>query len=506
MTEKPVRKLDVLQQLSFGNQIAEEEKDTLKDYFVQTSSWQKILRGEIDVIYGPKGSGKSAIYVLIQDYADALFDKNVLLVSAENIRGDPAFKNLILDPPTSEREFTNLWKLYFVTLIAQALLEYEIKGPGVDRLKAVLEDNSLLPSKTTTLGSILKAVQNYIRKYSNPVAVESSVEVNPNTGAHKFGGKLVFEDPTLEGEKNGYVSISQMFALADQALGGAKQKVWVLLDRLDVAFDESSDLEKNALRALFRAYRDLRRFDSIIIKVFLRTDIWVRIADTGFREATHISRDITLRWDKNSLQNLVVRRLLNNRGIVGLYNVEKTEVLEDYGAQDRFFYRVFPDQIEPGERQSSTMDWLLKRIADSRNEPAPRELIFFLNRILEKQTARLERGEDEPEGETLLSRAAFKEALPELSEYRTTKMLYAEYPEYKGRIESLRGEKAEQTIASLSAIWRTGDEETRKIAQRLTEIGFFEQRGPRDNPTFWVPFIYRPYLDLVQGKADNILL
>lgn len=443
---------------------------------------------------------------MIQDYADALFDKNVLLVSAENIRGDPAFKNLVLDPPTSEREFTNLWKLYFVTLIAQALIEYEIKGTGVDRLKTVLEDNSLLPSKTTTLGSLLRAVRTYVRKYSNPVSVEGGLEVNPHTGTPKFSGKLVFEEPTVEGEKRGFVSIAQLFALADQALESARHKVWVLLDRLDVAFDELSELEKNALRALFRAYRDLRQFDSIVVKVFLRTDIWERIADSGFREATHISRDITLRWDKNSLQNLVVRRLLNNKGVVELYDVEKEKVLEDYGAQDQFFYRVFPAQIELGERQSSTIDWLLKRIANSRNEPAPRELIFFLNKVLEKQTARLERGEDEPEGETLFDRAAFKEALPELSEYRTTKMLYAEYPEYKERIESLRGEKSEQTFASLSAIWRVGDEETRKVAQRLTEIGFFEQRGPRDNPTFWVPFIYRPYLDLVQGKAESTLV
>jgi hypothetical protein len=85
-------------------------------------------------------------------------------------------------------------------------------------------------------------------------------------------------------------------------------------------------------------------------------------------------------------------------------------------------------------------------------------------------------------------------------------MLYAEYSEYKERIERLRGEKSEQTLASLSAIWRTGDEETRKIAQRLTEIGFFEQRGLRDNPRFWVPFIYRHYLDLVQGRAESTLV
>jgi hypothetical protein len=357
-----MRKLEVLQHLNFGNQIAEEEKDTLKDYFVQTSSWQKILRGEIDIVYGPKGSGKSAIYVLIQDYADTLFDKNVLLVSAENIRGDPAFKSLVTDPPTSEREFTNLWKLYFITLIAQALAEYGIKGSGVERLRAVLEDNSLLPAKSTPLGSILRAVQTYVRKYTNPVSIEGEMEVNPHTGAPKFSGKLVFEEPTLENEKKNFISISHLFSLADQALDGAKHKVWVLLDRLDVAFDESSELEKNALRALFRAYRDLRQFDNIIIKVFLRTDIWQRIADSGFREATHISRDITLKWDKNSLENLVVKRLLNNPGIVKLYNVDKDSVLEDYGAQDLFFNRVVPDQIERGERQSSTMDWLIKRM------------------------------------------------------------------------------------------------------------------------------------------------
>jgi hypothetical protein len=92
---------------------------------------------------------------------------------------------------------------------------------------------------------------------------------------------------------------------------------------LDVAFDESSDLERNALRALFRAYRDIRKYDNIVVKVFLRTDIWERIADSGFREATHISRDITLKWDKNSLQNLIIRRLLSNRKVLDFYGVKR---------------------------------------------------------------------------------------------------------------------------------------------------------------------------------------
>jgi hypothetical protein len=408
---------------------------------------------------------------------------------------------LNLDPPTTEREFTNLWKLYFITLIARALDEYGMKGAGIERLRAVLEENGLRASKTTTLGAILKAVQTYVRKYSNPSGVEGGLEVS-ESGMPKFSGKLTFDDPTPESEKKGFVSIDQLFDLANQALDGARHKVWVLLDRLDVAFDESSDLERNALRALFRAYRDIRKYDHVVIKVFLRTDIWERIADQGFREATHISRDITLKWDKNSLQNLIVRRLLSNRKVVEFYGVKREAVLEDSSAQGEFFYRVFPAQVELGEKQSSTMDWIIKRSTDSRNDPAPREIIYFLNKAVEHQAARLERGEGKPEGEALFDRAVFKEALPELSEYRTTKMLYAEYPDQKRFIEKMRGEKAEQNIATLSGLWGVTEDEAKPIAQRLTDIGFFEQRGSRENVTFWVPFMYRPYLGLVQGKAE----
>jgi hypothetical protein len=55
----------------------------LRDYFVRTQAWERIYNGEIDVIYGPKGAGKSALYVLIQDHQDDLFDRNILLVAAE---------------------------------------------------------------------------------------------------------------------------------------------------------------------------------------------------------------------------------------------------------------------------------------------------------------------------------------------------------------------------------------------------------------------------------------
>jgi hypothetical protein len=60
-----IRKLELLRELSFGNQVAEEERDTLRDYFVETNPWKQVYRGDVDIVYGSKGAGKSAIYVLI---------------------------------------------------------------------------------------------------------------------------------------------------------------------------------------------------------------------------------------------------------------------------------------------------------------------------------------------------------------------------------------------------------------------------------------------------------
>jgi hypothetical protein len=64
--------------------------------------------------------------------------------------------------------------------------------------------------------------------------------------------------------------------------------VWFMLDRLDVAFNDSSELEKNAIRALFRAYRDMRSHPRISLKIFLRTDIWKRVTEEGFSDMSGV--------------------------------------------------------------------------------------------------------------------------------------------------------------------------------------------------------------------------
>ena len=44
------------------------------------------IKGDIDIVYGTKGAGKSALYALLLSKNGDLFDKNILLIAAENLR------------------------------------------------------------------------------------------------------------------------------------------------------------------------------------------------------------------------------------------------------------------------------------------------------------------------------------------------------------------------------------------------------------------------------------
>jgi hypothetical protein len=412
--------MTLLKKISFGARVAEDETNELGNYFVETDQWDRIFGGEIDVVKGDKGAGKSAIYSLLSAKSDELFDKRILLITAEEPRGAPVFKELVTEPPVVEAEFVGLWKLYLLSLIAKK----------------------------------------YARRYFTPT-IETTVRIE-STGAHSFTGKITPGEPRADETKLGFVSVDSLAELADSALKKADFRIWILLDRLDVAFAETHELEKNALRALFRVYRDFSAHDNIKLKIFLRTDIWTRIVDSGFREASHITKDITLTWSKNALLNLIVKRVLKNDTLVEEEKIDRKAVLNSFPAQNEIFYKLFPQQVDQGAKKPSTLDWMISRCADGTDKTAPREVIHLLNSVREQEIARLERGEELPPDSQLFDRAVFKLALPAVSEAKLVSNLFAEYPELKPTIVRLKHEKPSRR----SKRWRnsSGNQSRRRTA------------------------------------------
>jgi hypothetical protein len=174
--------------------------------------------------------------------------------------------------------------------------------------------------------------------------------------------------------------------------------------------------------------------------------------------------------------------------------------LQDANLQRDFFYRVFPAQVDIGQKQPKTLEWMLSRIADSK-KTAPRELIHLLSNTRDEQLKLYELGNPEPPLDNLFDKVAIRSALPEVSKARFELTLCAEHPSLKPYLDRLEGEKTQQSLNSLAQLWKITTEEAHIIAEQLTESGFFERKGLKDNPVYWVPFLYRDALNLVQGAA-----
>ena len=92
-------KKHTLMNATFGSRVAEDETEGLHSYFVETEQWRKLLAGDVDIVFGSKGAGKSALYSLLVAQKETLrLGRRVVILAAENPRGTPAFRDLTMGP------------------------------------------------------------------------------------------------------------------------------------------------------------------------------------------------------------------------------------------------------------------------------------------------------------------------------------------------------------------------------------------------------------------------
>ncbi len=481
--------------ISFGDRVAENESTRLSSYFVKTEQWNSLVSGDVDVIFGSKGSGKSALYTLLLNNAGEFRDNGIALLSAEKPTGKTVFADITIEPPTIENEFVTLWKVYICQLIVSWLMDQKICDGRAEEVATHLIDAGLIEDDNT-LRKLVNRAKAFAKKLTNIESAEGGI-----TFEGGVTGKITFREPSQEHHKEGFRSVDELLSNLNQHLESKKLSVWVLCDRLDVAFDESIELEKNALRALFKVYRDIEEYQSIRLKIFLRNDIWRRITQDGFREASHITRTTTISWTDRNLMNLIVSRSLGNESLALHYEVNIEEVLSDYQKQVELYYKMFPKQVDVGEKQSDTFNWIKSRVRDGLNNVAPREIIHYYNESLVQERKEQELGNDAIEDPNILSRQSIKNASYEVSKVRTEQTIFAEYSELKRYILALENNKAEHTLESLSSVWELEKPTVEKVANELADIGFFESRMAKSEGIYKVPFLYRSYLTISQGKA-----
>lgn len=481
--------MQVLKSTNVGERIAELESEGLSKYFLKTHLWEQILSSEVDIVFGCKGSGKSAIYNYLSNQEDNIFELNAILTLAENPRGTVAFKDLNTTPPTEEPEFKGIWKLYFILIISQKLIEYKYDDKYLKIVIDKLQESNLI-ARRTSFTSIVKMVRDYITSIK---AIEPNFSLNENSGLiDKIGVKISLNEPSTKLADKGIVSVDYLFECLNKSLEESGFKIWIAIDRLDAIFQDNFKLEATALKTLFQVYIDLMEFDNIRLLVFFRDDIWNRIIDEGFREASHLTRKELITWDEDSLFHLIMSRFANNNELMEYLDLIHLSQMTKEN-QKILFEKIFPKLTT--QNGQFNFQWIISKITDGNGNVSPRELIHLINEAIKLEVKNISEGGKELE-EYLISEESIWQALKIVSKTKLETTL-SEYPNLQSFIYRLKKKKIRSTPDELKLYWECSKKDVFIIANNLIKIGVLKNENENKigkDPLYYIPQLYRSSL------------
>ncbi|MEH0933110.1 P-loop ATPase, Sll1717 family, partial [Micromonospora sp. CPCC 205558] len=357
------------------------------------------------------------------------------------------------------------------------------------RLETILKE-AQLRSHDDSAPSAWERVVRFLHPRRQVKAAEAGIEITPE-GLPSLTGRVELEDRQRGADEKPIVRHDDALRLLNRILDQCDITMWLAVDRLDEAFQGNIDLERSALRALFRSYLDMKEFGRIRLKLFVRRDLFRRITVGGFVNLTHVNdRKVDIMWDNDDLFSLLQNRVKENH-----------EFLRDVGlnedsSPEEVFYTLFPEKVDHGNRKPTTWTWMILRVRDGNNVKPPRNLIDLARKAREAQLRYEERyPKDFEKGTALITSEAVKAGLDALSEQRVEDTLIAEAGAKAHLIDYFRYGKAEHNIDSLQE--RMGEEYSQNNITYLTQIGFLEKVGGN----YKIPALYRAGLGVTQGKA-----
>jgi len=372
-----------LRSLDLGEYLAENEEDTLDNYFIETQPFLGVIKGQHSVVVGSKGSGKTAnLFMAAKRLRE---DKRNLVCVIKPLSYD--VQGIVrLGKKIKERDKKGylaeaLWKFLIFSEIARAAYEEILQRPYVGENSP----EGRLTELMETQGSILQ----------DDFAVRLERCVNDLYFSSTEESLYDFRNAISE-----HLHKSVLRVLRDRLgkLLTGRQRVAILIDNLDKAWDRREDIEhlSEFLLGLLRVARDIpkefaktdrrRKPVHVSITIFLRSDIFGRVMKDA-REPDKIQHD-RLAWeDRETLMRVVDERLAANREGI---------------SADSLWGDVFCSMVG----NESSRKYILRTIL-----PRPRDLVFFTKAALSTAVNRAHsrvKEEDILEAEKLYSQFVFE--------------------------------------------------------------------------------------------------
>ncbi len=306
----------VLTKLSIGDPTAENEMTTLSDYYLSTDEYQRALRGEVNLVVGRKGAGKTALWVRLRDSKRGIRTNIVVDLKPEGYQLVKLREQLLdlLTAGAQQHLITALWEYILLLEITYKVLEKDREYHTRDhRLTKPYEKLSEL------YGVANLAQEGDFRERLSKLSDHLIEEFFRANHGVKSGGAKV-NVTTNQITEVLYQHDIRKLRDALVAYLSFKGEVWLLFDNIDKGWSVEGvgDVDLSILRCLINASRRIERefrgrdidLHSVI---FVRDDVYSLL----MRGTADYGKEMraSLDWsDKEQLGNVLLKRLEHSLG------------------------------------------------------------------------------------------------------------------------------------------------------------------------------------------------
>jgi hypothetical protein len=269
----PMRLRNKLQALRIGDPTAENEMTTLSNYYLQIDQYNRTLQGDVNLVVGRKGSGKTALFIQVRDRIRIKKTNVVVDLKPEGYQLIKIKEDILsyLSEGSRQHLITAFWEYLLLLEVAHKLLEKDKHtykhNHLITQLYMELEETYKI-SDFSTEGDfserLLALSQRIVGEYQTKFGKDH---------LHKLTGEQVTELLYVHDLRELRTKISRYLE--------QKHAVWVLFDNLDKGWSTHGidEIDVISLRCLINAgrmiERDMRKqgrtFHCI---VFVRNDVY----------------------------------------------------------------------------------------------------------------------------------------------------------------------------------------------------------------------------------------
>ena len=390
-----------LRSLTIGEPVAENERQRLDDYFVETSTYLRAMEDPVTIVVGRKGSGKSAQLYAMQATLSGDKRNHVCVIKPVGYEIDGLVRvlNAIMDKSERGYLIESLWKYLIYSELARST-------------HTVLDSRSPYETQSEAELRFIDYYNDNADLLTRPFSERLDMAVSKLSGIAETTNSLTQRSRISE-----LLHANELLQLRD-VLGGALSgysKVCILVDNLDAPWgpnthvDQLSELLWGLLLVSSDIVNDFLKKDhwrtavEVNLTVFLRSDIFAYVQPTASeQDKLPIQRII---WDDpGTLRQIIDQRLLQGAPI----------------GQDasKIWSQVFPSEVV----SMPTWDFAMSTVL-----PRPRDIVYLMREVLDGAINH---------GQLTVSPENFLNAREKYSEFAFRSILAEDDPR-KGRLEAI---------------------------------------------------------------------